>query len=166
MDNFTPVSLTGTLCKVLEKLNQTHVCQYLAENSVVCPVQYGFMKNRFCLTNLLSFLDELTQRLDEDKHIGACYLDFMKAFDSAVRRLLLSRLGPFGIRRQVCHWVKAFLARRSFYSRVGDKRSTKLDIRNGIPQRSMLGPLMFPPSPNDVTSAPKYPGFSSPTVSW
>ena len=143
LKNYRPVSLTSILCKCLEKIVKTHIAQYLRSNSLLSRKQHGFTKGRSCLTNMLCFLNEATARLDEGKRVEVCYLDFSKAFDSVNHRLLLAKLEQKGITGRLLNWIKDFLTGRSFYVRIGEKSSEIAHAISGVPQGSVLGPLLF-----------------------
>ena len=141
--NYRPVSLTCILCKVMENIIRSHTCEYLTLNKLIAPTQHGFTKGKSCLTNLLSFLDEVTMRLDEGKVVEVCYLDFSKAFDSVNHRLLLHKLSFLGIKGEILSWIEGFLKDRTFKVQVGSATSNEASAFSGVPQGSILGPLLF-----------------------
>ncbi|MGL5625068.1 RNA-directed DNA polymerase, partial [Cetobacterium sp.] len=141
--NYRPVSLTCILCKCLEKIIRLHICDHLMKQKLLQESQHGFIKGKSCLTNLLSYLDEVSHRLNEGKKIEVCYLDFSKAFDSVNHRLLLHKLKSFGITGSLRNWIKDFLVGRSFRVRMGGALSNAAIVQSGVPQGSVLGPLLF-----------------------
>ena len=86
--HYRPVSLTSVLRKVLERLIRDTVCRHLVDHSLLSSSQHGFLKGKSCLTNLLTFLNDVTRNLDEGKEVEVFYLDFRKAFDSVNHRFL------------------------------------------------------------------------------
>ncbi|VDP89720.1 unnamed protein product [Echinostoma caproni] len=105
--------------------------------------QYGFVKQRSCLTNLFCFLEDVTAKIDEGKTVEVCYLDFNKAIHSMNHRVLLTKLERFGIQGQLHRWISAFLSQRPFYVTAGKKRPTPVQLTSKAPQGSVQGPLLF-----------------------
>ena len=95
--NYRPVSLTSQLCKVYEKLVRDELVEYLESNGLLRGTQHGFRKGRSCLTNLLTFLDRVTEELDSGGSMDVVYLDFAKAFDKVPHQRLIRKLEGFGI---------------------------------------------------------------------
>ena len=143
VENYRPVSLTSIFIKCLERIVRRQVCLHLTTHGLISPVQHGFVEKRSCLTNLLAFLDEVTRRLDEGLLVDVCYLDFSKAFDSVNHRFLECKLQALGIRGMAKEWIMQFLSNRTFRVRVGDYTSDSAAATSGVPQGSVLGPILF-----------------------
>ena len=139
--NYRPVSLTCIICKVYEKLLRTNILDFL-ENSIN-PNQHGFVKNKSCLTNLLETYDCIINLLESGAPVDLIYLDFSKAFDRVPHYRLLEKLERIGIKGKLLNIIRDFLTNRKFRVSVEGKFSSLKDILSGIPQGSVLGPLLF-----------------------
>ena len=141
--NYRPVSLTSQVCKVLESIVKEQVLGHLEKNKLLSEEQHGFRKGRSCLSNLLTTLEDWTSILEDGNCVDVAYLDFRKAFDLVSHKHLLLKLQKHGITGQVWNWIKAFLENRRQKVVITGAESDYLDVLSGVPQGSVLGPILF-----------------------
>jgi hypothetical protein len=150
MGNYRPVSLTSIVCKVMESLLRDHIMSYLTINKLISNRQYGFMKGRSTAMQMLHMLDKWTEYLESGGQIDTIYTDFEKAFDKVPHRRLMNKLRTFGLNPKIVQWMKSFLMDRKQCVRVNGKYSRWMPVISGIPQGTILGPLMFLVYINDM----------------
>ena len=158
-NNYRPVSLTSIACKVLEKIIRDELMEYFLKYKLLSKSQFGFMPGRSTVLQLLQVLDEWTEAIDRGLPIETIYMDFQKAFDSVPHRRLIYKLSKYGIGGQLLHWIEDFLSSRTQRVRVNGNFSNNASVRSGIPQGSVLGPVLFIVYINDlpdVVSCPIY----------
>ena len=141
--NYRPVSLTSQVCKVMESIVRGHIFEHLKTKKLLSEEQHGFREGRSCLTNLLTTLEDWTSMLEDGDCVDIAYLDFRKAFDLVSHRHLLLKLEKHGIKGQVLNWIKAFLENRKQRVVIRGSESDELDVLSGVPQGSVLGPILF-----------------------
>ena len=122
----------------------------MTENNLFSNTQHGFIKGKSCVTQLLEFLEDITQSIDNGDEVDVIYLDFCKAFDKVPHRRLLQKLYAYGIRGKVHAWVKEFLSGREQRVIVNGSQSTWINITSSIHQGSVLGPVLFLVFINDL----------------
>jgi hypothetical protein len=142
--NYRPVSLTSIVCKMMESILTKHVIKpHLIKEHLLSNKQYGFISGRSTTTQLLHYLDKCAEEIANGDVVDVIYFDFAKAFDTVPHRRLMRKIESYGIKGNLLNWIKGFLSGRSQRVKVNNIASEEGDVLSGIPQGSVLGPLLF-----------------------
>ena len=143
VSNYRPISLLSSISKIFEKIMHCRLLNFLDSNSSLFEGQYGFRPARSCEHALLNAKHSILEALNKKQTALLLLIDFSKAFDMVDHKILLNKLAHYGIRGIALDWFKSYLQDRKQYVAVNGKTSDEHSIKFGVPQGSILGPLLF-----------------------
>jgi len=153
-ENYRPISLLSIFDKIFEKIVCRRILNFWNKHNVIYKYQFGFRKNHSTTLALIEITDNIYKWLDDQYFVMGLYIDLQKAFDTLNHEILLKKLYNYGIRGNMINWFRDYLTNRKQCTLLGDGiESTAMEITSGVPQGSVLGPILFIIYVNDLVNA-------------
>ena len=143
VNNYPPISLLSIFDKIIEKLMYSRLYKFLEDHNILYDLQYGFRKNKSTIHSLTQITEQIKCSIEKGMYGCGIFIDLKKAFDTVNHSILLRKLEHYGIRENSLHWFTSYLSNRKQYVYYNGYSSEVKSIKCGVPQGSVLGPLLF-----------------------
>ena len=142
-NNYRPISLLNSFSKILEKAVSFQLIKHLDANNILYKNQFGFRKKHSTVHAIIDFIHKLEELKNKNDKVACVFIDLMKAFDTTSHTIILKKLNLIGVKDEALNWFKNYLNNRKQRVKIGETFSDFLNINLGVPQGSILGPLLF-----------------------
>ena len=143
VENYRPISLLSNINKIFEKLMYNRVYKFLEDNKCLYDLQFGFRRKHSTIHALIQITEKIKSALDNGEYACGVFIDLQKAFDTVNHDILIEKLSHYGIRGLSKQWFKSYLTKRSQFVSIDGFNSSIMTVKHGVPQGSVLGPLLF-----------------------
>ena len=143
VSNYRPISLLSNIEKIFEKTMYSRLMDFLTSSNQIYSKQFGFRKKHSTVDTLITIVEQIRRKVDKGDFACGVFVDLQKAFDTVDHEILLSKLSHYGIRGVANQWFRSYLSNRSQFVNISNSNSLLKLIKHGVPQGSVLGPLLF-----------------------